>query len=205
MKCPKCGKLIPVAAKFCGACGTRISGASVARDKNPEPAKEKPVSEKQELEKPVTEPLPQQKSVEKQISAIPDKGNTESHAVVAHDEEYEEPNPEFSAKKRVLFVLIGLFFGFLGLHFLYARRTFLFLLTLLSLVSLIAYAMKGQQLIVLASTLAMLALWFGGTLFTKRDDFGLPMKWFGPQNLSHASPLKSNATVNHKTTNKRSE
>ena len=130
MKCPKCGKQLPDAAKFCGACGTKISGATVVRDKKPEPAKVKPVSEKQVVEKPVAEPLPQQKPVEKQISTAPDKGNTESQAVVAGYEEYEEPNPEFSEKKRVLFVLIGLFFGFFGLHFLYARRTFLFLLTL---------------------------------------------------------------------------
>ena len=180
MKCPKCGKQLPGAAKFCGACGTKISGAPVARDRKPESAKVKPVSEKQVVEKPVAEPLPQQKPVEKQISTAPDKGKAGSKVVVEGGGEiYCDQNPKFSEKKRAIFMLIGLFFGFLGLHFLYARRTFLFLLTLLSSVLFIIYAVKGQQLIVLASALAMLVLWIGGTLFTKRDDSGLPMKLFG--------------------------
>ena len=180
--CAKCGKKLSDEAKFCGGCGTKVAPTANGESVKSHPTKEKERTAKSPAEtaKPNDGGVQQQKPVEKQISTAPDKGNTESQAVVAGYEEYEEPNPEFSEKKRVLFVLIGLFFGFFGLHFLYARRTFLFLLTLLSLVSLIAYAVKGQQLIVLASTLAMLALWFGGTLFTKRDDSGLPMKWFGP-------------------------
>lgn len=186
--CAKCGKKLADEAKFCGGCGTKVAPTANGEVSNrgdavkahPTKEKERTVKSPVETAKPKESGVQQQKPEAKQTEKahVPEKQTTK---VVEEGGEtmYYDRRPEFSEKKRAIFFLVGLLGGFLGLHFLYARRTFLFLLTLLSLVVFVVYAVKGQQLITLLSALTMAVLWLGGTLFAKKDGSNLPMKWLG--------------------------
>ena len=86
--------------------------------------------------------------------------------------------PSHSDKKRFVFLLIGIFLGFIGLHFKYARRNGLFHLTWLALAAFItSMCMKCAGLGGLFSIL-WLILWFGGSIFVKKDGDKKIMKWF---------------------------
>lgn len=82
-----------------------------------------------------------------------------------------------SSKKRWKFVILGLLFGFLGLHLAYARRWRLFLL---QWACFIATCMAGggslvSKIIFGASFWVWFLLWLGGTFFIKKDGNGARM------------------------------
>lgn len=87
-----------------------------------------------------------------------------------------------SRPNRLIFVLLGLPLGFIGLHFLYARRKNLFLITLL------AGAFAVCEYLHLTSWLSPretalcamtnLFLWLGGAIFVKCDGYKRVMPWW---------------------------
>ena len=84
----------------------------------------------------------------------------------------------FSDRKRSLFLLIGVFVGFIGLHFKYARRKGLFHLTWLALVGFIVCMCTKHEGIGGLFCLVWFVLWFGGAIFVKRDGSKKRMRWF---------------------------
>ena len=74
--------------------------------------------------------------------------------------------------KRKWFVAIGLIGGILGLHYLYAKRWFLFLMNLATFVTINNIKESSFAWCVLG---AWLMLWLGGTTFIKKDGNGNTM------------------------------
>jgi len=76
-----------------------------------------------------------------------------------------------SSKKRWKFVLIGLIFGWIGLHYLYAGRKFFAFLLLASLVT--GMIQVNNLPVVGGGCIALwVLLWLGGTFFIKKDGKG---------------------------------
>ena len=76
-----------------------------------------------------------------------------------------------SPQKRWLFIVLGLFGGWLGLHLAYARRWVLFALFWVSEVAFFVVVPAGAKSSPVQTpfALAVVALWIGGTFFIKKD------------------------------------
>ena len=83
-----------------------------------------------------------------------------------------------SNRKRILFLLIGLFAGFVGLHYKYAYRNILYHLTWLSAVAALACFGINQGILGVILVAVWLCLWLGGAVFVKTDGDKDVMKWF---------------------------
>lgn len=83
-----------------------------------------------------------------------------------------------SDRKRIVFLLLGVFLGFVGFHFKYARRELPFHLTWLSLATFIVCMVMKHEAIGGLFSLVWLVLWLGGAIFVKRDGEKKMMKWF---------------------------
>lgn len=103
-------------------------------------------------------------------------GKTETTCKLANKNIRAVPNT--SSKKRIAFLLLGAIFGFIGLHFLYAKRYVLFALTLANFILLIVSAVANQSGLVVLSVILLLVFWPCFTLFGSRDGNKLKMKWF---------------------------
>lgn len=121
--------------------------------------------------KPVSENLP--------------SASTPSASENAAEPKEAEPNDEASScdghvsdRKRILFFIIGILFGFLGFHFKYAHRRILFHLTWLLLVATgVSMAMK-KEMVGAGLGVVWFILWIGCAFFMKKDGNGRKMNWF---------------------------
>lgn len=124
-----------------------------------------------------------------------DDKDDEEESEADEDENEEDEIPDFSDvgmanetstqksdrtsdRKRIVYLLLGVFLGFVGLHFKYACRKVLFHLTWLSFVSFVVGIVIKQKLISGILGVAWLALWLGGAVFVKKDGHKKAMKWF---------------------------
>ena len=120
---------------------------------------------------------------EKEIAKVADektesKRKVESKRQIESKKESDVATNDAKPKKRVLFFLIGLPLGFLGLHFLYAKRYVMFGLTLATFIAIIISAAAKIGVIAVMATLMMVVLWPLFTLFGKKDGNKLRMTWF---------------------------
>ena len=87
-----------------------------------------------------------------------------------------------SRTKRLIFVLLGLPLGFIGLHFLYARRRNLFLITLLAGTFAVCEYLHLTSWLSPRETalcaMTNLILWLGGAIFVKCDGYKRVMPWW---------------------------
>jgi len=150
MKCEYCDNLIPQGASSCPSCGAPIS----IPDKQLSPEQLNQMQKQEALNR-EKELIQQQMELEK-----------------LRQEREEEANK--SPCKKSIFVLLGLFFGFLGIQFLYARRFCLFAFVLACFVISMIYRNSDwapfEVFIILASFIASILI---GT-----DGEGRKMKWF---------------------------
>lgn len=84
----------------------------------------------------------------------------------------------YSDRKRILFLLIGLFAGFVGLHYKYARRNVLFYTTWLSIVAALACFGMKHEIFGAILFVVWFVLWFGGAILVKKDGDKNTMRWF---------------------------
>ena len=150
MKCEYCDNLIPQGASSCPSCGAPIS----IPDKQLSPEQLCQIQKQDALNR-EKELIQQQMELEK-----------------LRQQQEEEANK--SPCKKSIFVLLGLFFGFLGIQFLYARRFCLFAFVLACFVISMIYSNSdwapGEVFVILGSFIASILI---GT-----DGEGRKMKWF---------------------------
>lgn len=76
-----------------------------------------------------------------------------------------------SPKKRWKFIVLGLLFGWMGAHYLYAKRMLLAILLWASFIA--GVALCGKMAVVGGGCMALwVLLWIGGTFFVKKDGKG---------------------------------
>lgn len=150
MKCEYCDNLIPQGASSCPSCGAPISipDKQLSPEQLCQMQKQDALNREKEL-------IQQQMELEK-----------------LRQQQEEEANK--SPCKKSIFVLLGLFFGFLGIQFLYARRFCLFAFVLACFVISMIYSNSdwapGEVFVILGSFIASILI---GT-----DGEGRKMKWF---------------------------
>ena len=149
MKCEYCDNLIPDGASSCPFCGAPIS------------MPEKPLSPEQLCQMQKQDAMNREKELIRQQMELEKLRRTRD----------EEANK--SPCKKSIFVLLGLFFGFLGIQFLYARRFCLFAFVLACFIISMIYNKSDwapcELFVILASFIASLLI---GT-----DGAGRKMKW----------------------------
>ena len=149
MKCEYCDNLIPKGASSCPSCGAPISipDKQLSPEQLCQMQKQDALNREKEL-------IQQQMELEK-----------------LRQQQEEEANK--SPCKKSIFVLLGLFFGFLGIQFLYARRFCLFAFVLSCFIISMIYSdsdwAPGEVFVILGSFIASILI---GT-----DGEGRKMKW----------------------------
>ena len=150
MRCEYCDNLIPERASSCPSCGAPIP--SPEKRRSPEQLSQ---MQKQDALNREKELIQQQMELEK-----------------LRQEREEEANK--SPCKKSIFVLLGLFFGFLGIQFLYAMRYCLFAFVLACFILSMIFNQSDwapfEVFVILASFIASILI---GT-----DGEGRKMKWF---------------------------
>lgn len=150
MKCEYCDNLIPKGASSCPSCGAPVS-----------------ISEKQ-LSPEQLNQMQKQDALNREKELIQQQMELEK----LRQEREEEANK--SPCKKSIFVLLGLFFGFLGIQFLYARRFCLFAFVLACFILSMIFNKSDwapfEIVVILASFIA--------TILIGTDGKGRKMKWF---------------------------
>ena len=156
MKCEYCDNEIPKGASSCPSCGAMISVPDIPP--SPEELRQIQIQKSMEREK---ELLQQQVMLEKE------KAELEKLRQIQEEEANKSPC------KKSIFVLLGLFFGFLGIQFLYARRYCLFAFVLACFTISMIYRTSDwapcELIVIFASFIASILI---GT-----DGNGRKMKW----------------------------
>ncbi len=156
MKCEYCENNMPSGVSRCPFCGAAISIPAV-----PPPPEQLRLIQKQEAMQREQELLRQQLELEKE------KAELEKQRIQQEEEANKSPC------KKSIFVLLGLFFGFLGIQFLYARRFCLFAFVLACFILSIIFNKSDwapfEVVVILASFIASILI---GT-----DGEGRKMKW----------------------------
>ena len=150
MRCEYCDNLIPKGASSCPSCGAPI-----------------PIPEKQLSPEQLSQ-MQKQDALNREKELIQQQMELEK----LRQEQEEEANK--SPCKKSIFVLLGLFFGFLGIQFLYARRFCLFAFVLACFILSMIFNKSDwapfEVVVILASFIASILI---GT-----DGEGRKMKWF---------------------------
>ena len=150
MKCEYCDNLIPKGAASCPSCGAPVSIPE--KQLSPEQLNQ---MQKQDALNREKELIQQQMELEK-----------------LRQEREEEANR--SPCKKSIFVLLGLFFGFLGIQFLYVHRFYSFTLGLTCFILSMIYSRSDWAPfeVVIALTSSIVSILIG------TDGEGRKMKWF---------------------------
>ena len=157
MKCNYCDNDMPDGVSSCPFCGAALSIQT--EHLSPEQLRQ---IQKQEALKLEQELLRHQLELEKENAEL------EKLRIMQEEEANKSPC------KKSIFVLLGLFFGFLGIQFLYARRFCLFAFVLACFVISMIYRNSDlapcELFVILASFIA--------SILISTDGQGRKMKWF---------------------------
>ena len=156
MKCEYCENDMPAGVSVCPFCGATVS-IPVAP---PTPEQLRKLQKQEAMQR-------EQELLRQQLELEKEKAELEKLRIKQEEEANKSPC------RRSIFIILGLFFGFLGIQFLYARRFVLFALVLTCFILSIIFNKSDlapfEVVVILASFIASILI---GT-----DGKGRTMKW----------------------------
>ncbi len=157
MKCEYCENDMPAGVSRCPYCGATVSIPAAP----PSPEQLRQIQKQEAMQR-------EQELLRHQLELEKEKAELEKLRIQQEEEANKSPC------KKSIFVILGLFFGFLGIQFLYARRFCLFAFVLACFILSIIFNKSDwapfEVVVILASFIASILI---GT-----DGKGRKMKWF---------------------------
>ena len=156
MKCEYCENDMPSGVSKCPFCGAAVSIPAAP----PSPEQLRQIQKQEAMQR-------EQELLRHQLELEKEKAELEKQRIQQEEEANKSPC------KRSIFIILGLFFGFLGIQFLYARRFVLFVLVLTCFI--LAAVFNDTPLAPFETMVALAS--FISSILIGTDGKGRTMKW----------------------------